>query len=108
MESQIVRHFGGIKPAGSPRKRPLAEVPGNTEPVVAITSDREATNTSVQLLFKLPKQETKTANDFRRREGRRRAGADGERDHGEWARAGHAGAFIRRARQSSTSRASRT
>jgi len=67
MESQIVRHFGGIRPAGSPRKRPLAEVPGNTEPVVAITSDREATNTSVQLLFKLPKQETKTANEFRRR-----------------------------------------
>ena len=67
MEALIKQHFSGIQPVANARKRVLADVPGNKEPVVAITSDREATNTTVQLLFKLQKQNTTTTDDYRRR-----------------------------------------
>jgi len=66
MEALIKKHFSGIQPVRNPRKRALADVPGNKAPLVAITTDKEATNTVVQLMFKLPKEETRTVGDYRR------------------------------------------
>jgi zinc protease len=66
MEALIKKHFSGIPAASRARKRLLANVPANKDPLIAIASDKEATNTSVQLMFKLPKEETKTVADYRR------------------------------------------
>ncbi|MEP6904668.1 MAG: insulinase family protein, partial [Gemmatimonadales bacterium] len=67
IEAQIKKHFGSI-PAARPNapKRTLYDVPGNTTPLVAIASDKEATNSSINLTFKLPAVPTKTVGDYRR------------------------------------------
>lgn len=66
VEEMIKKHFGGIPPSRNPRPRVLADVPANKEPLVAITSDKEATNSVVELFFKLPKDSTVTVGDYRR------------------------------------------
>ena len=66
IEAQIKKHFTGIKARPNARKRPLYAVPDNKAPLVAITSDKEATSSSVNLTFKLPKSVTKTVGDYRR------------------------------------------
>ena len=66
IEARIRTHFSRIAPARAPRKRPLAGVPDNAAPLVAIASDREATSSSVQLITKLPHHESATVGDYRR------------------------------------------
>ena len=66
MEEMIKRRFDAIPPASQPRPRVVATVPPNKEPLVAIVSDKEATSTNVQILFKLPQERTRTIGDFRR------------------------------------------
>lgn len=66
IEAEIKKHFSSIpKPVNAP-KRPVAPVPGNKEPLIAIASDKEATGSDVELLFKLPTEKTKTVGDYRR------------------------------------------
>jgi zinc protease len=67
MEALIKKHFSGIQPVPNARKRVLAGVPPNKEPLIAITSDKEATNTTVQLMFKLPKEDARTVGEYRTR-----------------------------------------
>jgi zinc protease len=66
MEALIKKHFSGIPAAKNPRPHPAFDVPGNKEPLVAIATDKEAPNTTVELLFKLPREEEKTVGDYRR------------------------------------------
>src|SRR6185503_6687869 len=66
MEALIKKHFSDIPAAKNPRTRPSFDVPANKEPLVTIATDKEATNTSVELIFKLSKQETRTVGDYRR------------------------------------------
>jgi len=67
IEAQIKKHFGSIPAAKTNApKRTLYDVPGNTTPLVAIASDKEATNSSINLTFKLPAVPTKTVGDYRR------------------------------------------
>lgn len=66
MEALIKKNFGPIPAATNPRKRIAFDVPGNKDPIVAVVSDKEAQNTTVELLFKLPKEETRTVGDYRR------------------------------------------
>ena len=67
IEAQIRRHFSTIpRSAAGAAKRPMYDVPGNTEPLVAIASDREATSTSLTLAYKLPASTTRTVGDYRR------------------------------------------
>lgn len=65
MVAKIKRQFGGIPAAKKPRVRSAFDVPSNKEPLVAITTDKEATITSVDLLFKLPHEEVRTVGDVR-------------------------------------------
>jgi zinc protease len=66
IEAEIKKHFAGIpKPANAP-KRTYADVPGNTEPLIAIASDKEATGSDVDVIYKLPTEKTKTVADYRR------------------------------------------
>ncbi|HVX38268.1 MAG TPA: insulinase family protein [Gemmatimonadaceae bacterium] len=66
IEAEIKKHFSSIpKPVNAP-KRPIAPVPGNKAPLIAIASDKEATGSDVELMFKMPAEKTKTVGDFRR------------------------------------------
>src|SRR4029079_15723018 len=40
--------------------------PPNKEPLIAVASDKEATGSDIELMFKLPAEKTKTARDYRR------------------------------------------
>jgi zinc protease len=66
IEAEIRKHFASIpKPTNAP-KRPVATVPANSEPLIAIASDKEATGSDVDLMFKLPVEKTRTVGDYRR------------------------------------------
>lgn len=66
IEQKIKQHFSGLrKPANAP-KRPDFPIPGNTAPLVAIASDKEAISTDVSLIFKLPRESSATIGDYRR------------------------------------------
>src|SRR5688500_237531 len=66
IETLIRQHFSRIARPANPRPRTLAEVPGNRAPLVAIATDREATSSGVDLIFKIPRQRTTTVGDYRR------------------------------------------
>ncbi len=66
IESQIKRHFGGIRPAAKPRKRVEYDVPNNVAPLVAIATDKEATSSQLEVTFKTPSIPVRTVGDYRR------------------------------------------
>jgi zinc protease len=66
IESLIRQHFSGIKAKPDAPKRMDATVPGNAAPLIAIATDKEATSSSVNLIFKVPAVPTKTVGDYRR------------------------------------------
>jgi zinc protease len=67
IEAEIKKHFSSItKPAANAPKRVSPGVPSNTEPLIGIASDKEATGSDVELIFKLPVEKTKTVADYRR------------------------------------------
>src|SRR6185503_11176491 len=47
-------------------KRIEPSVPGNKEPLIAIASDKEATQSEVSLIYKLPVEKTVTVGDYKR------------------------------------------
>ena len=67
IESQIRSHFAGLTAKPNPEPRPIVQVPGNRAPLVVIASDKEATNTTVQVSFKAAPERTLTVGDYRRR-----------------------------------------
>ena len=66
IETLIRKHFSRIRKRPGAPKRVMYDVPGNTVPLVAIASDKEATGSSLTLAYKLPPNETKTVADYRR------------------------------------------
>lgn len=68
MEQKIIAHFGKYKNPKKPKPRTIYEVPNHTETFVAIESDKEASGTQIQLLYKdydLPKP-TVTVGDYKK------------------------------------------
>ncbi|MEO8576975.1 MAG: insulinase family protein [Gemmatimonadales bacterium] len=65
IEAKIKQHFSRLPKAVGAPKRLAHDVPSNKEPLVAIASDKEATNSSVNLIYKLPATSTKTVGDYR-------------------------------------------
>jgi zinc protease len=66
VETGIREHFGGIaQPAGG-RERIVYEVPDHGETLVAIATDPEATNTSVEVYWKREPEPSGTLADYRR------------------------------------------
>ena len=57
--------LGAQEPANPP-KRVVPTVPPNKEPLIAVASDKEATGSDIELMFKLPAEKTKTVGDYRR------------------------------------------
>src|SRR5690348_7771501 len=60
IEAEIKKHFSGIPKPVNPPARLSPDVPGNKEPLIAIASDKEATGSDVDLIFKLPVEKTRT------------------------------------------------
>ena len=66
IEAQIKKHFSGLKMPANPPKRVAPTIPPNRAPLIAVASDKEATGSDVELMFKLPAEKTKTVGDYRR------------------------------------------
>ena len=66
IEAEIKKHFASIPRAVNAPKRPVATVPPNRDPLIAIASDKEATGSDVDLMFKRPVEKTRTVADYRR------------------------------------------
>jgi zinc protease len=65
VEARIKAHFSGIKNPTPEKPRTSFDLPDNKEPLVAITTDKEATNNTIFLLYKHPPKVEKTLGDFR-------------------------------------------
>ena len=64
-EANIKAHFGNMKNPESPRERTMFDIPDNTEPLIAITTDKEATDNFVMVFYKHPLSPDKTLGDFK-------------------------------------------
>lgn len=64
-EAQIKAHFSGIRNPQNQRERTSFDIPDNIDPLVAITTDKEATDNIIFLLYKHPLTIEKTLGDFR-------------------------------------------
>ncbi len=67
MEKEIRSRFGKLKNPEVPRERVIYKVPIHDETLVSICSDKEATNSIIQLMYKHPEVEFKTEADLRQR-----------------------------------------
>ncbi len=65
IERQIREHFGRIPRRASARPRPDVPVPDHAEPLFAIATDPEATNTSVGVLYKQALRDHSTYGAYR-------------------------------------------
>jgi zinc protease len=65
VEAQIKAHFSGITNPENQKERISYDIPDNKDPLIAITTDKEATNNVVFLLYKHPLVVEKTLGDFR-------------------------------------------
>jgi len=64
-EAKIKQHFGGIKNPENAKTRTAFDLPANKEPLIAIATDKEATNHMVMLFYKHPHVIKKTIADYR-------------------------------------------
>src|SRR3954466_13141532 len=65
VESLIKRYLGGIPAASNPTPRPLYPVPPQDSTLVSINTDKEATRTTIRLLYKQPKRANSTVASYR-------------------------------------------
>ncbi|HEY5219233.1 MAG TPA: pitrilysin family protein, partial [Gemmatimonadaceae bacterium] len=66
IEALIKRDFSSIPRPAHEQPRPVAGIPDNAQPLVAIATDSEATESNVDLIFKMPRERTTTVGDYRR------------------------------------------
>jgi len=64
-EARIKAHFSGLQNPAPLRERTEYDIPSNKSPLIAITTDKEATNNMVLIFFKHPATNLKTLGDFR-------------------------------------------
>ncbi len=64
-EARIKAHFGNMKNPENPRERTTFDIPDNEEPLIAIATDKEATDNFVLVFYKHPLSPDKTLGDFR-------------------------------------------
>src|SRR6202163_4609572 len=65
IEGLIRRYLGAIPRATNPRPRPLFPVPAYDSTLVSINSDKEATRSTLRLLYKQPKRVNSTVATYR-------------------------------------------
>lgn len=64
-EARIKAHFSGIKNPSPEKPRLPVDLPGNKEPLIAVTTDKEATNNTIILFYKHSQKIEKNLGDFR-------------------------------------------
>lgn len=65
-EARIKAHFSGIKNPVNEKARTSFDLPDNKDPLIAVVTDKEATNNMVLLFYKHPLNTVKTLGDFRK------------------------------------------
>ncbi|MFL5636255.1 MAG: M16 family metallopeptidase [Gemmatimonadaceae bacterium] len=65
IEALIARYLGAIPAATNPKPRPLYAVPAHASTLVSINTDKEATRSSIRLLYKQPKRTNATTQSYR-------------------------------------------
>ncbi|MEP1782545.1 MAG: insulinase family protein [Reichenbachiella sp.] len=66
MEAKIKTHFSEFVNPANPRPREEIEVPDNSEPLVAVASDKEATNIIFNIMYKSEAKDLATGEDYRK------------------------------------------
>ncbi len=64
-EEKVKEYFGRIPKASNPKVRVEFPIPGNTEPLISVVTDKEATGYSAMVFFKHPKSENGTFGNYR-------------------------------------------
>ena len=64
-EAKIKAHFAHLKNPENEKVRESFTLPDNTDPLIAVTTDKEATNNMVIVFYKHPLSPDKTLGDFR-------------------------------------------
>jgi zinc protease len=64
-EAKVKEYFGRIPKAVNPPARIEFQVPDNTEPLISIVTDKEASGYSATIFFKHPKSDNITYSDYR-------------------------------------------
>ena len=64
-EAYVKAHFGSIPASDVKRERTVYDLPANKDPLIAIETDKEATNNTVFMFYKHPHVVKKTLGDFR-------------------------------------------
>jgi zinc protease len=64
-ENKIKEYFGRIPKSVNPPLRVEYPVPGNTEPLISIVTDKEASGFNATVFYKLPKSQSITFDDYR-------------------------------------------
>ncbi|MGH9949071.1 MAG: M16 family metallopeptidase [Pyrinomonadaceae bacterium] len=65
MEKKIKANFAGVKAKRKEKQKPVVTVPDHKETLIAVETDKEASNTSAQLIFKKPIERPKIKKDLR-------------------------------------------
>ena len=65
MEAKVKQYFESYAKRDNPRPRPVYNIPNNKEPLVAIATDKEATNATLMFFWKHPKAPQGTIGDYR-------------------------------------------
>jgi zinc protease len=64
-EEKVKEYFGRIPKASNPKPRVEFPIPGNTEPLISVVTDKEATGYSAMVFFKHPKSDNGTFGNYR-------------------------------------------
>ncbi|NCA76067.1 MAG: insulinase family protein [Alphaproteobacteria bacterium] len=64
-ETRIKNHFEKLKNPDNERARTAFDLPGNAEPLIAIATDKEATENFILMFYKHPLTSEKSLGDFR-------------------------------------------
>jgi len=65
-EDKVKEYFGRIPKAVNPKARVEFPIPGNTEPLISVVTDKEATGYSAVVFFKHPKSDDGTFGEYRK------------------------------------------
>lgn len=65
MEARIKKHFSGFKNPKNERSREEIGIPDNAKPLVAVASDKEATNIIFNIMYKSDPKDMELGNDYR-------------------------------------------
>ncbi|MBO6117869.1 MAG: insulinase family protein [Bacteroidales bacterium] len=68
MVQKIKDYFSMTAKPDTPLVRPEESIPDNKEPLIAVATDKEATSSSILVLYKQPVSPMKTVGDFRNKE----------------------------------------